>query len=407
MLNYRELDWKLILAVLALSLIGIMLIMSAQYHADNDFQRDYYQRQSLWLGLSLLLVLVMIHLPMRLYDFSAYLLWSLSVILLIVVLLWGTARGGASRWISFGPMNLAPSDIAKMAVVLALARFLAYTKLPPNSFRRLVASILIAIIPVILILKQPDLGTALVFFVLLFFIWFWSGLSPWFLLMLISPVISLMAASHWISWAIYLVVLVAILILIKPGAWFSIATVILNLASGAVLPFFWGRLADYQKMRILTFLDPGRDPRGAGYQIIQSKIAIGSGGLWGKGFLGGSQTRLDFLPERHTDFIFSVLGEEFGLWGTLAVCALFTFILARGVMIASRCRNRFASYTVMGAVSILFFQFIVNVGMTLGFMPVTGLPLPFLSYGDLADALLVACRPDRCGRLPLAGVLSG
>lgn len=381
MLNYRELDWKLIIAVMALSLIGIGLIMSAQYHADSEFQRTYFERQSIWLGLSFLLFAIMIHLPLRLYDFSAYLMWGIAIVLLIVVLLFGTSRGGAFRWINIGSMNLAPSDIAKLAVVLALARFLAYTKLPTSSFRRLVASCFCVALPVLLILKQPDLGTAMVFLVILFCIWFWSGLSPWFLLMLISPVLSLVAASHWLSWAIYLVVLVVVLILIKPGAWFSVMTVLGNLASGAVLPFFWGRLADYQKMRILTFLDPGRDPRGAGYQIIQSKIAIGSGGVWGKGFLAGSQTRLEFLPERHTDFIFSVLGEEFGLWGAMVVVALFGFVLVRSVLIATRCRSRFASYTVIGAVAILFFQFTVNIGMSLGFMPVTGLPLPFVSYG--------------------------
>ena len=381
MLNYRELDWKLIGAVMALSLIGVGLIMSAQYHADSEFQRTYFERQSIWLALSFLLFAIMIHLPMRLYDFSAYLMWGAAIVLLIVVLFFGTARGGALRWISLGSMNLAPSDVAKLAVVLALSRFLAYTKLPISSFRRLVASTLLVAIPVLLILKQPDLGTSLVFLVILFAIWFWSGLSPWFLLMLISPVLSLVAASHWLSWAIYLVILIVVLILIKPGAWFSVITVLMNLASGAVLPFFWGRLADYQKMRILTFLDPGRDPRGAGYQIIQSKIAIGSGGIWGKGFLAGSQTRLEFLPERHTDFIFSVLGEEFGLWGAMTVVALFGFVLVRSILIAASCRSRFASYTVIGAVAILFFQFVVNIGMTLGFMPVTGLPLPFVSYG--------------------------
>jgi rod shape determining protein RodA len=161
----------------------------------------------------------------------------------------------------------------------------------------------------------------------------------------------------------------------------------MNLALGSVTPFVWARLAGYQKDRILTFLDPGRDPRGAGYQIIQSKIAIGSGGIFGKGLLGGSQTRLDFLPERHTDFIFSVLGEEFGLVGSLLVLLLFTFIFYRAIKIAVRCRSRFASNLVLGATAILFFQFLVNIGMTLGVMPVTGLALPFLSYGGTALVL--------------------
>jgi rod shape determining protein RodA len=293
----------------------------------------------------------------------------------------GTARGGALRWLSLGPLNLAPSDVAKLALVFVLARFFAYTKLSVRSKRRLGLSALLTIIPVLLILKQPDLGTSLVFFVILLALWVWSGLSPWYLLLIVSPLISLVAAFHWLSWAIYFVVLMLFLAFLRPGVLFGTAAVVMNLASGIITPFFWGTLADYQKMRILTFLDPGRDPRGAGYQIIQSKIAIGSGGIWGKGFLGGSQTRLDFLPEQHTDFIFSVLGEELGLWGALVVLMLFGFIFFRAIRVAVRCRSRFASFVVVGAMSILFFQFLVNIGMTLGFMPVTGLPLPFVSYG--------------------------
>ncbi len=386
-INYRDLDWKLILAVLALSLIGVLLIMSAQFHADSAFKRAYFERQLIWLVFALVVFAVVIHLPPRLFDFSAYLFYFVSLVLLVLVLAVGSSKMGAARWFSFGPVNLAPSDIAKLALVFALARFFAYTKLPAQSKRRLAMSGIMTIVPVMLILKQPDLGTSLVFFVILFALWFWSGLSPWYLLLIISPLISLVAAFHWLSWAIYFVILLAFLAFLRPGAVFSIAMVALNLAFGMVTPLIWGRLADYQKLRILTFLDPGRDPRGAGYQIIQSKIAIGSGGLWGKGFLAGSQTRLDFLPERHTDFVFSVLGEEFGFWGSLLVLVLFTYIFVKAVRIAVRCRSRFTSFVVMGATSILLFQFLVNIGMTLGIMPVTGLPLPFLSYGGTSLVL--------------------
>jgi rod shape determining protein RodA len=243
------------------------------------------------------------------------------------------------------------------------------------------------VVPVALILKQPDLGTALVFFVILFALWFWSGLSPGYLFLILSPLVSLVAASHWLSWAIYFAVLLVIIALVRPGAVMGILTVVLNLAFGVITPFMWGRLADYQKLRILTFLDPGRDPRGAGYQIIQSKISIGSGGTFGKGFLHGSQTRLEFLPERHTDFVFSVLGEEFGLWGSMIVLFLFGYIFYRAIRIAVRCRSRFMSNVVAGATAILFFQFVINVGMTLGIMPVTGLALPLLSYGGTALVL--------------------
>ncbi|MBN1211281.1 MAG: rod shape-determining protein RodA [candidate division Zixibacteria bacterium] len=387
MLDYRQLDWKLITATLALSLIGIILIMSAQYYADTDYQQHYYQRQIIWLLFALVVFTVVIHLPMRIFDVSAYLLFFITLVLLVLVLILGSSRGGASRWFSFGPINLAPSDIAKLTLVFALSRFFAYTKLPVISKRRLALSGLMTLIPVMLIIKQPDLGTSLVFFVILFALWFWSGMSPWYLLLILSPLISLVTASHWLSWAVYFVVLLSFLAFLKPGMLNSTVVVIFNLAFGIITPFIWNRMAEYQRLRIKTFFDPSLDPRGAGYQIIQSKIAIGSGGILGKGPLGGSQTRLEFLPERHTDFIFSVLGEEFGLWGSLLVLLLFTFIFYRAIRIAARCRSRFASGVVMGAVAILLFQFLINIGMTLGFMPVTGLALPFLSYGGTALVL--------------------
>ncbi len=387
MLKYRDLDWKLITAVLLLSLIGVLLIMSAQYHADSAFKRTYFERQAIWLVVALVAFAVVIHLPMRLFDVSAYVIYFVALTMLALVLVIGSSKMGASRWFSFGPINLAPSDIAKLALVFALARFFAYSRLPMQSKRRLAISGILTLIPVMLILKQPDLGTSLVFFVILFGLWFWTGLSPWYILLILSPLVSMLAASNTIAWILYFVVLLAFLAWLRPGALFSIVIVTLNLALGAVTPLIWGRLADYQKMRILTFLDPGRDPRGTGYQIIQSKIAIGSGGLFGKGYLAGSQTRLDFLPERHTDFIFSVLGEELGLWGTMLVLILFGYVFWRAIRVAVKCRNRFTSFVVMGAMSILFFQFLVNVGMTLGVMPVTGLPLPFLSYGGTSLVL--------------------
>ncbi len=388
MLKYGDLDWKLIGAVLALSLIGVLLIMSAQYHADSDYRQTFYVRQLIWLLIALIVFTAIIHVPTRLFDISAYLLYGGALVLLLVVLAVGSSKlGGARRFLAFGPLNLAPSDVAKIALVLTLSRFFAYSKLAVTSKRRLAISVMLTVIPAGLILRQPDLGTSMVFFVILFVLWFWSGLSLGFLFLILSPGVSLVAASHWLSWSIYLAVVLVVIAVVRPGFLMGIGTVVLNLAFGIITPFMWGRLADYQKLRILTFLDPGRDPRGAGYQIIQSKIAIGSGGIFGKGFLGGSQTRLDFLPERHTDFIFSVLGEEFGLWGSAIVLLLFCYVFYRAFRIAARCRSRFASNVVVGAIGILMFQFLVNIGMTLGFMPVTGLALPFLSYGGTALVL--------------------
>jgi rod shape determining protein RodA len=380
-IDYRHIEWRLIVAAFVLSLLGIFLIYSAQYDATTGESLNFYIKQIIWLIIALAGVTVLIHLPLRLVDFSSYLLYSLALVLLVLVLFIGHSKYGAARWFSLGPINVTPSDIAKLALLLTLSRFLAYTKYPPASKRRLFISAALTAGLILPILKQPDLGTSVVFGILLLSLWFWSGLSPIYLLLIVSPFISLLAAFHWITWIIYLVLLITLILFLKPGFVFGFFTVAVNLAFGIITPFFWNRLAGYQQQRILTFLDPGRDPRGAGYQIIQSKIALGSGGLFGKGYLGGSQSQLRFLPERHTDFIFSALGEELGFLGTMLVVGLFAYIFYMGIKIAYRCRSKFASNLAWGAVTILFVQFFVNIGMTLGLMPVTGLPLPFLTYG--------------------------
>ncbi len=386
-IKYSALDWKLIFAALLLTLIGVVLIMSAQHNASTEYQQNYYQRQLIWFAIAFFIFSVIVHIPPKLFDLLAYVIYGFSILLLILVLFVGSSKMGASRWFSFGPVSFAPSDLAKVAVLFALSRFLAYTKLSVASKRRMAITAFMVAIPFMLILKQPDLGTSLVFIVSLFVLWFWSGLSPMYLLLIISPIISLVTASHWLAWAIYFVLLLIFLFSTRPGLMFGVITVITNLAFGSVMPFLWIKLAEYQKLRILTFLDPGRDPRGAGYQIIQSKIAIGSGGIFGKGLLNGSQTRLDFLPEPHTDFIFSVLGEEFGLFGALILLFLFGVIFYRAIQIAIHCRSKFSSLLVMGSAGIIMFQFIVNIGMVIGIMPVTGLPLPFVSYGGTSLVL--------------------
>ena len=282
-IEYRHLEWRLIIVALALSILGIVLIYSAQFDATTGKSLNFYYKQIIWLAVALFGLAVLIHLPLRLIDFFCYLLYGLALVLLLLVLYIGHSKYGAARWFSLGPVNVTPSDIAKLALLLTLSRFLAYTKLPPESKRRLFISAALTIVLILPILKQPDLGTSVVFAVLLFSLWFWSGLSPVYIILIVSPFISLLAAFHWITWIIYLVLLITLILFLKPGFIFGFFTVAANLAFGVITPFFWNRLADYQQQRILTFLDPGRDPRGAGYQIIQSKIALGSGGLFGKG----------------------------------------------------------------------------------------------------------------------------
>ena len=268
-INYRNLDWKLIGAVMALSLIGVITIFSAQFYSDSSYKQTYWLRQFVWLILAFGAFLAVVRFPQRLFDAGAYGLYGVSLVLLMLVLVMGHTRMGASRWFDLGPISFSPSDIAKLAALLAISRFFAYTRLPVYSKRRLAVSAIIAIIPMMLILKQPDLGTSLTFPIILFALWFWSGLSIWYLVLIVTPIISMVAAYYWLSWAIYLVALLIFLATLRPGLIFSIGMVVMNLAFGMITPFIWERLADYQKNRILTFLNPGHDPRGAGYQIIQ------------------------------------------------------------------------------------------------------------------------------------------
>ncbi len=374
-------DFTLFAIALILSLIGVVLIYSAKYHSDNPAERGIYFKQIIWILLSMVVCGLIFFVPLRFYEVFSYLLYFLSLLALIIILMVGSTRMGAARWISVAGFNIQPSEFAKIAVIFPLARYLTYSKRSIYNIKWLISVLAIVLLPALLVLKQPDLGTSLVFFSVLISMLFWAGVPLFYLFLIVSPVISLICAFHWISWAIFFLLLITLLYRVKPNFIFTVGFVLLNLIFGMTTPLVWNKLHDYQKQRILVFLDPGRDPQGAGYQIIQSKVAIGSGGFLGKGYLEGSQTKLAFLPHQHTDFVFSVLGEEFGLVGGLILLGLFAVLIAKGIMIAQKARNTFASNVALGLVAILGFQMLVNIGMSLGVMPVTGLPLPFVSYG--------------------------
>jgi rod shape determining protein RodA len=386
----REVDNIYLITALVLSLLGILLIFSARHSATGDTL--YHLRQAQWLLLSVIVFLVVIRIPLRFYEVFAYPILGLAMILLITVLLVGRGAGGAVRWFDLGAFKFQPSEWAKLAVIIAAARFLSSGR-PHSPWFKLGVLGLLCGIPALLVMRQPDLGTALVFGAIFLGMAVWAQISVWAMALLLTPVIALIAASNVYALLIFFTILIGILLITRPGLWLSVWMVVINLIAGIATPFLWGRLHQYQKVRIATFLDPTLDPHGAGYQIIQSKVAIGSGGLAGKGFLAGSQTHLKFLPAQHTDFVFAVLGEEFGLWGTTIVLTLFATLVLRGLWIGQKTRNRFGSYVAAGISIVLLFHILVNVGMTLGLFPVTGLPLPFLSYGGsflLAIWVLVA-----------------
>lgn len=373
----RHLDIGLLLAICLCIGVGITAIYSASYNWDLDLAGSIYEKQIIWALLGVTVMVITLVIPLKLFYALAYVLYGLTIALLILVL-----ELGDRRWFNIGPIHIQPSELAKITTVLVLARFLAYRNRDLTRVRAYIPPLLFVLVPILLVFKQPDLGTALVFSILILPMFFWAGARPVHLFFLISPALTLICAFHpWMLVAMVLL-LIGSLFLERPRLFTASILLLVNLAVAVIAPYMWeNKLHDYQKRRILTFLDPNMDKLGAGYQVIQSKIAIGSGGLKGKGFLEGTQTKLAFLPEQHTDFIFSVICEEFGFLGAVLVLALFVFILWRALSIAVQTKSRFASLTAIGLATILLFHIFVNIGMTIGIMPVTGLPLPFLSYG--------------------------
>jgi rod shape determining protein RodA len=301
-------------------------------------EKNFALQQLLWFGGAAVVFIFILWVGYeRLIDYS-YILFAVNIILLAMVLTVGSIRFGAKRWISFGLFSLQPSEFCKISFILAIAKYISDNNERINSLTLLSASLLMCIIPSLLIIKQPDLGTALVFMPVLCAVLFVAGIRKRHLLYLF-------------------------------------------LTGLAGSPFLWNILKEYQKKRLLVFLNPNADPLGAGYTIIQSKIAVGAGGLFGKGWLSGTQNQLNFLPERHTDFIFSVIGEEWGFVGSAVVIILFLLLLRGLFSIADSTNDLKGKLLVSGIATMLWFHIFVNISMTIGLMPVVGIPLPFISYG--------------------------
>ncbi len=380
-------DRGLVLVTLALTLFGIAMIYSAGvvYIPDPAIQ-DAWIRQIIWFVLALVAFSMLSRVPLRWIEWVAIPSYAFAVVLLAATLVIGTGGGpaaGVKSWIRLGPIGFQPSEVAKIATVLVLARLLAQRDKPPTSLRDLVAPAALVGLPVGLVMLQPDLGTAMAFGGILFAMLYWAGAPVALLFLVASPVFGLVLSFNTVAWSIYMVAVVAFLYLYRYRLFLfeQVAVVLANLAAGTVARPMWHSLAKYQQNRLLVFLDPNVDPRGAGYQLVQSKVAIGSGGFFGKGYLMGTQKRFDFLPEQHTDFIFSVIGEELGFLGTLLVLAAFSYLLWRLVRMAQDSSDPFAGLVLLGIFGAWLVHIFVNIGMTIGIVPITGIPLPFVSYG--------------------------
>jgi len=376
-MGLRDFDWVLFAAIVVLAAVGVMLVHSSTYGEEGG---SWVRQQLLRVALGVAVLVVTIFVPFKTYDVLAYASYVVAVVVLVVLLALGGGEMGPRRWVAMGPLQLQPSELAKLALVFALARYLSGKK-RPGGFRSVVVPFALVAVPMVLVSRQPDLGTAMVFGATLFPMLYWAGMEPIYVVLLITPLVSMLCATALVSWIIFVLCILAILYFGRLRAAEAAFVLALNFAIGIVTPFLWGKLEPYQKNRILAYVSPEKDPLGSGYQILQSKVAIGSGGLVGKGFLEGTQKGLEFLPARHTDFIFSVAGEEFGFLGSMGILCLYFVLAWRGLRIAQEAKDKFASLAAIGITSILVFHVFVNVGMTVGLLPITGLPLPLLSYG--------------------------
>jgi len=373
----RRVDLPLLGATFVLSAVGLAAVYSA---AGGVF----FWKQLLWVGLGWAVLVLAVAVPYRAWVKISWGIYLLALVALAMLAARALTHGGAAqRWLAVGPLKFQPSEFAKIATVLTLALVL-------DVFHRLeglphyILPIALAAAPAALTVVEPDLGTAAVFVPLLFACLFWAGAPIPHLLLLVSPLVAFFVSFKLAAFLIFLAA-VAVVALVARVRWWERAFFFgASVVAGAATPILWGLLKEYQRARILSFLSPTADPRGAGYSIIQAKIALGSGRLFGKGFLAGSQIHSEFVPAGHTDFVLSAWGEEWGFAGCLLVVALFAVVVFRSFLIAYRAGDRRGGILAFGLATLFFTQFVVNAAMAVGLIPVAGLPLPFMSYGGSA-----------------------
>lgn len=377
--------WLLLLSI-GLTVFGGILIRSTQ---ATQGWTDWLQHWTIG-AIGVVIAMTIATWPYRILLSLHWLVYLVTNISLLAVILVGTSALGAQRWISIGGFNVQPSEFAKVGVIISLAALLHHR--PATKLSSIIQILSITFVPWALVLVQPDLGTSLVFGAITIGMLYWANANLGWIILMFSPLVSailfnLPMTSHWlwVGWGIWL-------IFIGLVGWLSIplrmvggiGAIIINLGSGALGRFGWEFLKDYQKARIILFLDPEQDPLGGGYHLIQSRIAIGAGQLWGKGLNQGTQTGLSFIPEQHTDFIFSAVGEQFGFVGSVALIAAIWLLCVRLIFVALNADDDFGSLIVIGVLCMVIFQVFVNISMTIGLAPVTGIPLPWLSYGRSA-----------------------
>jgi rod shape determining protein RodA len=372
-------DWLLIIATMILITFGLISIYSAVYGSTIDSNFDK-QLISVVIGLGVLVATVFI--PDNIIRLLSYPAYFISIALLVAVLFIGQSVYGTKGWIAIGSFNLQPAELAKIGCLMAIANYLSGKGKDIRTLRDLGVSFLIILLPAGLIFLQPDVGSASVLFAMFLGILYWTGFSSLFLYtIIISPILVILSLKDMTWYYIGLAISSISIFFFKSKIYFIILSIAIFVSLGFVAPMIFENLMPHQQNRINTFLNPDLDPQGAGYNVIQSKVAVGSGGITGKGFLEGTQTQLRYIPMQWTDFIFSVPAEEFGLIGSVFILLFYLILLNRTLNIAYISEDRYFSILASGALFILIYHIVINIGMVIGVMPVMGIPLPFMSYG--------------------------
>jgi len=373
--------FSILLIVFSILLLGLISLYSIA-ESKSLSESNAFFKQLIFLGPAVFLMFVFLIIPKKLIHEYVYILYG-SIVLFVILPYFSAQVADTHRWIDIGlPFNLQPSEIAKLVIVLTLARYLSDRKIEFDHFGAILIPFIIAFIPAAIVLNQPDLGTAIVMMSPVIPMLYWVGARPFHLFLVIAPVLSIVTAfdvSVFTSWTI---VMGIIIFLSKPKLWSGISIFFSNIFLGLVFPLFWnGFLRPYHRNRILTAINPELDPLGSGYQVIQSKTALGSGGFFGKGWSEGTQTQLKFLPVQESDFIVSVIGEELGFFAILIMIFLFLYLIMKILYLAFHSTDRFSGLVLVGISTIFLSHIFVNCSMASGMIPVKGLPLPFVSYG--------------------------
>ena len=379
---------SIIIFTAMLTILGLISLFSISMNQFDEVGITTFTKQLLFLIPAFVGFITILFIPKYMIHKYIYIAYSLMLMLVLTPFLFETIAG-THRWINFGlPISIQPSEFAKWIVVVALARYLSDHNLRIKKFMTILFPILIALLPAVIVLQQPDLGTAIILLTPILPMLYWVGARPFHLFILVAPLLSIATAFHTISFTFWAIVMGSIIYLTQPRLFFGVMLYFGNIFLGLLAPFLWNSLRPYQQKRILTLFNPELDPLGAAYQTIQSKVAIGSGGFFGKGLGSGTQTHLKFLPVQESDFIVSVIGEELGFITIAIMLIVFSIFMLKIVKLAFLAKERFPGLVLIGIGTIFMAHVFVNTAMSTGMIPVKGLPLPFISAGG---SFLLSC----------------